>query len=810
MSDSPSAPEGLPPRRFEVALSYPGERRELVQRVAEKLARVVGRDGVLYDRFLAGEFARLNLDAYLPELYLEASGLIVVFLCPEYVTKPWCQLEWQQIKKLGTEESRRIMLLRIAPLSALELSQLGMGPGDSWTEVDGSDPSDVADLIRERLRPPPPPTAPWTAVPHHYRLKKLFEQLEDEYRKWLEKIPGKAYPLELEVARGARWNAPTDEPGERTPRERRLFAVFQEDECLVVLGGPGSGKSVELMLLAHDLDETVRQPPVPEHVPVYLPLSSWQSSDQDLSSWLKRQLNGWPRRCAPGDVEGWIKSDALLPLLDGLDEVSPDDRPACVEAIDSYLSQHGGGLVLSSRPAAYEELAERLSHIRAKVILRPLSESRIESRLAGEGAELDTLGAALHANPELHELARSPLMLRLLIEAFRDAPAAELGRVLERATAERVVEVYVEKMEQRPGSERYGRERTRRILRWFARQLSEHKMDRFEIEQLQPSWLAPSWRWLYAILSRGLSGALVAAIFLLSFMSPLRDYWYLPLWGLVAGVVTGAIDLLPPWRAPTTGKAWSRILRSGAGVAGLGLVSAIVFRLLWAAAARPPDSLLGFYVLALVNGFVFGLRPGDLRDDTRLFETFRWGWSSKRGIQLALCGALFGVFVWWLVRRDAIIERARFALLFIELLTIPFGFLVGGIIGGLHGSTPEIRKRPNQGLWDSFKNSAKAFGCVVAFFVPVGSAFTTWAMRSWMPGAVAGLGVGLLAALWFGGIDILQHLLLRTLLSATGPFPWRWFGFLDHGVNCGLLEKADGRYKFPHGMVRDYFRSLPG
>src|SRR5688572_22345221 len=132
MPASPSSPRSLRPRRFQIALSYPSEHREFVGRVATSLADTVGREKVLYDKFLEAEFARCRLDGHLAKLYRDESELIVVFLCPEYVDKEWCKLEWEHIKALiGTPEDRRIMLLRRGPLRPLELSELGLQPGDN-------------------------------------------------------------------------------------------------------------------------------------------------------------------------------------------------------------------------------------------------------------------------------------------------------------------------------------------------------------------------------------------------------------------------------------------------------------------------------------------------------------------------------------------------------------------------------------------------------------------------------------------------------------------------------------------------------
>ena len=87
-------------RRFSVGLSFPGEKRDYVRRVAESLAEELGRENVLYDKYLAAELARPNLDLYLGALYREDTQLLVPFLCADYQRKNWCGLEWRQIRDL--------------------------------------------------------------------------------------------------------------------------------------------------------------------------------------------------------------------------------------------------------------------------------------------------------------------------------------------------------------------------------------------------------------------------------------------------------------------------------------------------------------------------------------------------------------------------------------------------------------------------------------------------------------------------------------------------------------------------------------
>ncbi len=80
-------------KRFQVALSFPGEHRDYVLQVAEILAQSLGQDKVFYDEWYTAELARPNMDNLLQSFYHDHSELIVPFLCVDYERKEWCGLE---------------------------------------------------------------------------------------------------------------------------------------------------------------------------------------------------------------------------------------------------------------------------------------------------------------------------------------------------------------------------------------------------------------------------------------------------------------------------------------------------------------------------------------------------------------------------------------------------------------------------------------------------------------------------------------------------------------------------------------------
>src|SRR5690349_18921138 len=99
-----ASPTGnLMAKRFRIAFSFAGEKRDFVSKVADILANKFGRDTILYDKFHEAEFARFDLGIYLPKLYGEQSDLIIPVICPNYDPKRWTGWEWVHIYGLLTK-----------------------------------------------------------------------------------------------------------------------------------------------------------------------------------------------------------------------------------------------------------------------------------------------------------------------------------------------------------------------------------------------------------------------------------------------------------------------------------------------------------------------------------------------------------------------------------------------------------------------------------------------------------------------------------------------------------------------------------
>jgi len=134
-------------KRFRIAFSFAGEKRDFVAKVAEILADRFSKDEILYDKFHEAEFARRDLGIYLPDLYHNEADLIVVVVSPDYDPKQWTGLEWTAIHDLlSKRKDDEVMLCRFGHTVIT-----GLYSTAGFIELDQRTPLATAELVLERL-----------------------------------------------------------------------------------------------------------------------------------------------------------------------------------------------------------------------------------------------------------------------------------------------------------------------------------------------------------------------------------------------------------------------------------------------------------------------------------------------------------------------------------------------------------------------------------------------------------------------------------------------------------------------------------
>jgi DNA polymerase III delta prime subunit len=574
---------------------------------------------------------------------------------------------------------------------------------------------------------------------------------------------------------------------------------------LLILGAPGAGKTTLLLELArYLLDRAISDEGHP--IPVMFNLSSWARRQQPFATWLVDELNSVydvPRKVA----QAWITGDALLLLLDGLDEVRPEQREACVAAINTFRRQHGTiELAVCSRIADYTALESRLK-LQGAVVIQPLTEQQIDRYLEHAGDRLGALRSALHADPNLRSLADSPLMLSIIALACRDMPSHILptGDPIE-AQRKQIFAAYVNQMFARRSVEmRYTREQTTHWLAWLAREMRRQEQPIFLLDRLQPEWL-PSRvaRVQYVLLDR-LGWELIIVLVIWSVFSLAGGLML----GLVLAVCGGVVVAQP--------QIGCRSLVANVLLTGLagGLIGLLVV------------ALVGWFTLitaGLLFGGLFGglagallgrpsLRPRQIVVVERLRWSYRKAWrSALSGLVL---GLLFGLSAVLVVGQPIL---ANYDLGFKALVWLMFGLIFGlffallfALAGGLDSGTIAATATPNEGIRRSARSAllgALVFGLVFGLVLGASVGMVPNSGDPRFFGLVFGVSSALLGGLAYGGYALLSHLTLRLVLWWNGVMPLRYVRFLDYAAERIFLRKAGGGYIFVHRLLMEHFASL--
>ncbi len=413
------------------------------------------------------------------------------------------------------------------------------------------------------------------------------------------------------------------------PAERTIAEVFEEVErFLLILGEPGSGKTITLLQLTQALLAQDKS-----RVPVVFNLSSWAKQSQlSLAEWLTQEFKD-KYKVSPKLADCWLRARRIVPLLDGLDEVAEEKRAACVVAINAFVesADYGvSGLAVCCRVHEYGLLhqADKRLKLRGAVRLQPLTVQQVEVYLAQAGDALAGLRETLAVDEELQTLALSPLMLNVMTLAYLGEQASAMAAVssVEERRAQ-VFELYIEKMfKRRDESVLYQKERVLTGLTWLAQQLKTRDQTVFLVEDLQLDWLGSlGQRWTARLVSGLVSGLVFGLVFgLVS--------------GLLIGLLIGLAEIKPEeeltWSWSQFQASWWQSIKTGLIV---GLVIGLVIGLIVGLVYGLVIGLIVGLVIGLVVGLVVelteaGMKKGKINDKTK----------PNQGIHAALHNGLFG------------------------------------------------------------------------------------------------------------------------------------------------------------------------
>ena len=231
-----------------------------------------------------------------------------------------------------------------------------------------------------------------------------------------------------------------------TSTEGVVTGLAEQGGTVLILGGPGSGKTtIVRKILQRQLAAAANDESRP--VWILLNLSSWNG--EPMLEWAVDQIRIKTSK-PPDAIRRWITDNSIALILDGFDEVRPEQRAACAAELDTFGPLLGiSGLIVTCRNLEYRELPAPGIHTTAAVEVMPLSHECCDAYLEKLGAEYSGLQQILRSDSSMQILARSPLMLSLMVEVYRNTDAADLQSDAHETSQQRrneLMSAYVDQM----------------------------------------------------------------------------------------------------------------------------------------------------------------------------------------------------------------------------------------------------------------------------------------------------------------------------------------------------------------------------
>ncbi|NER19780.1 MAG: NACHT domain-containing protein [Symploca sp. SIO1C2] len=288
--------------------------------------------------------------------------------------------------------------------------------------------------------------------------------------------------------------AAADEGQKPIPQGTQIISIFEqlgEGETLLILGEPGAGKTTSLLQLTRDLLDCAEQD-LEYPIPVVFNLSSWAGRKQKMNDWLVEELQRMFLQFTPSTVRDWVKKQQLLLLLDGLDEVKAEHRESCVAALNDFQQNYASGMVVCSSLKDYSTLSNRLK-FHSTIYIKPLTPEQINQYLNHIQADLTELKALMAEDRALQELAKSPLMLNMMVLAYQGVAVQYLPKTtVVEERRKQLFDDYIERMLDHPtrmkGKQQYSPAQTKYWLTYLAQRMVENSQTIFFIEDMH-LWL---------------------------------------------------------------------------------------------------------------------------------------------------------------------------------------------------------------------------------------------------------------------------------------------------------------------------------
>ena len=536
---------------------------------------------------------------------------------------------------------------------------------------------------------------------------------------------------------------------------------------LVLLGGPGAGKTgAMILLLLAGLDRRTslggeQRTKIP--VPVWLTLGGWDPVTTSLQKWAVDTMN----RDHPGlraadygpDAAGELLRGGRVALfLDGLDEMPEGLRARALKRVDEEA--RGLRVVVTSRPEEYRGAVQSGGLGNTAVIeLRPVRPNAAAAYLQHGQTGLsrhrwEQVGAYLKRSPNsvAARALDNPLTLSLARDSYTSQDPTVLTDPGRFPTEDAVREHLIDQLLITAYPDEHQRVQVTRWLAWIAHQMGTSRdLSWWEISTWIPQWKLHIARGLAIGLAVGATAAFAASHLVGLVVGHVHGPLAAITAGLVVGVGAGFVaelggglrhpprTLIPRW--PRTRQlAW--ILQVGLGIGlvvglGVGLGGTLAAGFASGSTARAGSGFITGFVVGMVFGLVVGL-----------VFAFRGLWATPIAVSPSASAAAT--------------YRA-------DLRTSVIAGLMAGLAGGLAAGLA----------------AGLEFGPTFGFEAAV----------------VFGLGAGL--SIWLLAAQVPLVKLTELVLACQGSGRVHFLHLLEEAFSRQLLRQAGAVYQFRHAALQD-------
>jgi hypothetical protein len=595
-------------------------------------------------------------------------------------------------------------------------------------------------------------------------------------------------------------------------RIQELTAAFESlpRHRLVITGGPGTGKTTLAVQLLLDLLPGPWEPPT-SPVPVMFSLTGWAPDTQPrVQEFLTTQLTmTYPALPAihPDAAAALVDQGRVLPVLDGLDEVTPDRRAAIITALNATLDPTGG-VILTSRRLEYRTALEAAGdRLTGAAVIGPYALTPADAvgylrkhlhPDAGRAWERLLGQIERGAEPALSTLIATPLGLWLLRAVYLDtardpmllAETASTPAELQAHLLEQLIPAVVQSRPPLPRRRHNSPDVSLRPTRRYRPDDIERWLTTFA-QQLPVGDRNWAW-WHLAQHTFHNRAARLAARTTICVTIGLTS-------GLAGGVAFGLTEGLANGLFWGFGAGLTALLVFGLGIGfPLGLIGAVQVRLGSASHPKTANTRLSGRISELIKSLARGLGFGlalalAVGPAAVVMMALLTGGVNRPGYQYLTVGVIFGLIVGlpgglvfgladFLGRGDVAQQavspfRSYRGDRTVGLIAAVTGGLAAGLAMGLGSAA-----------WTD-SNTALEFGLTAA--LALGVAF--------------GLACGVARSAWFTfAIAGLVQALLRRL-----PAPWRVMPMLEDCFRLGLLRTVGPVYQFRHAALQEHLAPPP-